>query len=74
MQNYTVAECMTGSKKTMIIDIEVSTNIMLIIIVTFDYGNQYRMRRDSQRLLDHIQFFGPAMVLDIQITARVIDK
>ena len=58
----------------MIIDREVSTDIMLILIIAFDLGNQYRMRRNSQRLFDHIHFLGPAMVLNIQITARVIDK
>ena len=31
----------------MIIDREVSTGIMLIQIVTFDYGNQSKMRRDT---------------------------
>ena len=35
----------------MIIDKEVSTDIILTLIVIFDCGNQYRMRRDSQRLL-----------------------
>ena len=34
----------------MIIDREVSTDIMLILIVTFDWSNQYRMRRNSQSL------------------------
>ena len=58
----------------MIIDREVSTDIMLILIVTFDQGDQYRMRKNSQRLFDHIQFLGQTTVLDIQITARVIDK
>ena len=58
----------------MTIDREVSTDIMIIIIVTFDKAHQYRMRRNSQRLFDNIQFLGPATVLDIQITARVIDK
>ena len=58
----------------MIIDREVSTDIVLILIAIFDYGNQYRMRRNSQRLFDHIQCLGPATVLDIRITARVIDK
>ena len=36
----------------MIIDKEVPTILLLIIIVTFDYGNQYRMRRD---LIETIQ-------------------
>ena len=58
----------------MIIDREVSTDIMLIHIATFDKGNQYRMRRNSRKLFNHIQFLGPVTVLDIQITARVIDK
>ena len=58
----------------MIIEREVPTDIIIILIVTFDLGNQYRMRRDSQRLLDHIQFLRPATVLDIQITVRVIDE
>ena len=34
----------------MIIDTEVSTDIMIILIVTFDYDNQYRMRRNSQKI------------------------
>ena len=58
----------------MIIDREVTTDIMLILIVIFDQGNQYRIRRNSRRLFDNIQFLGPATVLYIQITARVIDK
>ena len=58
----------------MIIDREVSTDIMLILIATFDYGNQYRMRTNSQRPFEHIHFLGPATVLDIQITTRMIDK
>ena len=58
----------------MIIDREVSTDIMLILFATFEYGNQYRISRKSQRLFDYIQFLGPVTVLDIQITARVIDK
>ena len=68
--NYEVAECIICPKsyQTMIIEREVSTVIMLILIVSFDQGNQSRMRRDSQRLLDHIQFIGLAKVLDIQIT------
>ena len=49
----------------MIIDREVSTDLMLIIIVTFDQGNQYRMRRNFQRLLDPINFIGLATVLDL---------
>ena len=32
----------------MIIDKEVSTDIIIILIVTFDQGNQYRMRKNSQ--------------------------
>ena len=47
----------------MIIYREVSTDIMLIIIVTFDLGNQYKMRRDSQRLFEYIQFLGLVTVL-----------
>ena len=58
----------------MIIDREVSTDTMLILNITFDKGNQSRMRRESQRFLDHIQFIGLATILYIQITARVIDK
>ena len=58
----------------MIIDREVSTDIMLILIVTYDLGNQYRMRRNFQRPFGHIQFLGPATVLNIQITAQMIDK
>ena len=58
----------------MIIEREVSTNIMLILIVTFDWGNQYRMGRNSQKRFKYIQFIGPATVTDIQTTARVIDK
>ena len=58
----------------MIIDREISTDIMLILIVTFDHGNQNRMRSNSQRLFKHIQFLGSVTVLYIQITARVIDK
>ena len=58
----------------MIIDREVSTGIMLIIIVLFDWGNHYRMKRNSQRLFEHIQFLGSATVLYIQIAARVIMK
>ena len=58
----------------MIIDKGISTDIMLILIVTFDQGNQYRMRRNSQRLFDDIQLLGPVTVLDIQITVRVNDK
>ena len=42
----------------MIIDREVTTDRMLILIVTFDWGNQYRMRRNSQRLFKCIQFLG----------------
>ena len=34
----------------MIIDREVTTDIMLTLIVTFDQGSQYRIRRNSQRL------------------------
>ena len=44
----------------MIIDREVSTDIMIIIIVTFDWGNQYRMERNYQRLFEHIQLLGLA--------------
>ena len=58
----------------MIIDREVSTDTMLIKIVTFDQGNQYRMKRNYQILFDHIQFLGPAMVPDIQITESMIDR
>ena len=58
----------------MIIDREVSTDIMLIIIVTFDLGNQYRMRRDSQRLVEYIQYLGLVTVLQIQIIEIVIMK
>ena len=47
----------------MIIDREVSTDIMLILIVTFKEGNQYRMRRNSHRLLKHFQFLGTLIVL-----------
>ena len=47
----------------MIIDREVSTDIMIILIVTFDQGNQYRMRRESQRLFEYIQFLGLVTVL-----------
>ena len=47
----------------MIIDKEVSTDIMLILIVISDLGNQYRMRRNSQRLFEHIQFLGLTTVL-----------
>ena len=47
----------------MIIDREVSTDTMLIRIVTFDQVNQYRIRRNSQRLFEHIQVSGLAMVL-----------
>ena len=39
----------------MIIDREVSTAIMIILIVTVDSGNQYRMKRDSYRLFELIQ-------------------
>ena len=31
----------------MITDREVITDIMLILIITFDYDNQYRIGRDS---------------------------
>ena len=58
----------------MIIDREVSIDIMIIIIVTFDKGNQYRMRRNSQRLFKCIQFLGSVTVLYIKITVRVIVK
>ena len=49
----------------MIIDREVLTDIMVVPIVTFDKGNQYRMQRNSQRLFKHIQFLGSVMVLYI---------
>ena len=58
----------------MIIDREVSTDIMLILIVTFDKGNQYRMRRKVQRLFEHIHFLGFVTVLYIQSKVRVIVK
>ena len=58
----------------MVIDREVPTDKMLIIIATFDQSNQYRMRRNSQRLFDHIQSLGPVMALQIQITETVIVK
>ena len=58
----------------MLRDRKVSTDIVLILIVTFDQGNHYRMRQKSQRLVKHIQFPGLATILDIQITVRVIDK
>ena len=47
----------------MIIDREVSTDILLILIVTFDKGNQYRMRRNFQRLFEYIQLSESATVL-----------
>ena len=47
---YMVAECIIRSMSSMIIDRKISTNIMLNLIVTFDQGNQYRMRRNFQRL------------------------
>ena len=56
----------------MIIDRKVSTNIMIIIIVTFDLGKQYRRRRDPQRLFESIQFLQSIKVLYIQITVIVI--
>ena len=56
----------------MIIDREVSTVIMIILIVTFDKGNQYRMRRDSQQPFKCIQFLGSVMILYIKITVIVI--
>ena len=49
----------------MIIDMEVSTDLMLILIVTFDLGNQCRMSRDSQRLFPRIQFLRLVTVLKI---------
>ena len=58
----------------MIIDREVSTDIMLILTVTFDKGNQYRTKKTLRDSFNNIQFLEPATVLDIQITARVIDK
>ena len=58
----------------MIINREVSTDIMVILIVTFDQDNQYRMRRNSQRIFENVQFLGSVMVLYIQITVRVIVK
>ena len=58
----------------MIIDREISTVIMIILIDTFDSGNQYRMRRNSQRLFERIEFIGSIGVLYIQITVRVILK
>ena len=53
---------------------KISTEIMLILIFTFGEGNQYRTRRNFLRLFEHIQFLGPSMVLDIKVTARMIDK
>ena len=47
----------------MIIDREVSTDIMLIIIVTFNQDNQYRMRRKYQRLFEYILLSGLSIVL-----------
>ena len=47
----------------MIIDREVATDLMLILMVTFDYSNQYRIGRNYQRLFEHIQFLGLASVL-----------
>ena len=44
------------------------------LTVTFDKSNQYRIRRNSQRLFEHIQLSGSDTVLYVQITARVIDK
>ena len=58
----------------MILDREISTDIMIILIVTFDQGNQYRMRRNSQRLFEHIHFLKFVILLYIEITVRVIDK
>ena len=45
---YVEAEWMIQSK---IIDREVSTVIMIILIVNFEQGNQFRMRRDSLETL-----------------------
>ena len=47
----------------MIIEREVPTDIIIILIVTFDLGNQYRMRRNSQRLFEYIKLSGLATVL-----------
>ena len=58
----------------MILDREVSTDIMIILIIILDWGNQCRMRRNSQRLFKHIQFLGSLMVMYIQIIVRVIVK
>ena len=71
------AECIIRSMSyydNMIINREVSTIIMMIIFVTFDWDNQYRMRRHSQRLFEQIEFLGSVPVLYIQITVRVIVK
>ena len=58
----------------MINDREVSTDIMIILIVTLTRVINIEQEETLRDSFNNIEFLEPATVLDIQITARVIER